>query len=201
MIPVNWVPGHKSTTTLGVISGARHVSAMKTTVLRLGHRPQRDKRLSTHLLLAARAFGASGAFYAGIRDPGLEGSVRKIVRDWGGDFSVEYAGNWKRVVRDWEGGVVHLTMYGLPAQDIVHEVTTGEGPLLVVVGGPKVPGDVFELADWNVSVTLQPHSEVSALALFLHMLYGGAELSMEYPGARLRIVPSARGKELAVSKD
>ncbi|MFH2112785.1 MAG: tRNA (cytidine(56)-2'-O)-methyltransferase [Candidatus Bathyarchaeota archaeon] len=174
---------------------------MKTTVLRLGHRPLRDKRLSTHLLLAARAFGASGAFYAGIRDSGLEESVRKIVRDWGGDFSVEYAANWRRVVRDWEGGVVHLTMYGLPAQDVVHEVAAGEGPLLVVVGGPKVPGDVFGLADWNVSVTLQPHSEVSALALFLHMFYGGSELSREHPGARLRIVPSARGKELAVSKD
>ena len=174
---------------------------MKTTVLRLGHRPQRDKRLSTHLLLAARAFGASGSFYAGTRDPGLEESVRKIVRDWGGDFSVEYAANWRRVVRDWEGDVIHLTMYGLPAQDVVQEIGACEGPLLVVVGGPKVPGDVFGLADWNVSVTLQPHSEVSALALFLHMLHGGAELSREYPGARLRIAPSARGKELAVSKD
>ncbi|MFH0850124.1 MAG: tRNA (cytidine(56)-2'-O)-methyltransferase [Candidatus Bathyarchaeota archaeon] len=173
---------------------------MKTTVLRLGHRPQRDKRLSTHLLLAARAFGASGAFYAGTRDPGLEESVRKIVRDWGGDFSVEYAANWRRVVRDWEGGVVHLTMYGLPVQDVVQEIGACEGPL-VVVGGPKVPGEVFGLADWNVSVTLQPHSEVSALALFLHMLHGGSELSREYTGARLRIVPSARGKELAVSKD
>jgi len=174
---------------------------MKTMVLRLGHRPQRDKRLSTHLLLAARAFGASGSFYAGTRDPGLEESIRKIVRDWGGDFSVEYTGNWRRVVRDWEGGVVHLTMYGLPMQDVVHEVAAGEEPLLVVVGGPKVPGDVFGLADWNISVTLQPHSEVSALALFLHMLCGDEGLSREYPGARLRIVPSARGKELAVSKD
>jgi len=174
---------------------------MKTTVLRLGHRPQRDKRLSSHLLLAARAFGASGAFYAGTRDPGLDESVRKIVRDWGGDFSVEYAANWRRVVRDWEGGVVHLTMYGLPVQDMVQEIGASEGPLLVVVGGPKVPGDMWGLADWNVSVTLQPHSEVSALAVFLHMLHGGSELSLEHPGARLRIVPSARGKELTVSKD
>jgi len=174
---------------------------METTVLRLGHRPQRDKRLSTHLLLAARALGASGAFYAGTRDPGLEESVRKIVRDWGGDFSVEYTANWRSVVKDWEGCVAHLTMYGLPAQDVVKEIGAGEGPLLVVVGGPKVPGDMWGLADWNISVTLQPHSEVSALALFLHMLYGGSELSREYPGARLRIVPSAKGKELEVSKD
>jgi len=174
---------------------------MKIFVLRLGHRPQRDKRLSTHLLLASRAFGASGAFYSGTRDPDLEESVRKIVRDWGGDFSVEYASSWKKVVKDWEGGVVHLTMYGLPVQDVVCEVGAGEGSLLVVVGGPKVPGELFGLADWNVSVTLQPHSEVSALAVFLHMLLGGSELTREHPGARLRILPSARGKELAVSKD
>jgi tRNA (cytidine56-2'-O)-methyltransferase len=174
---------------------------MKTTVLRLGHRPQRDKRLSTHLLLVARAFGASGAFYSGTQDPGLEESIRKIVRDWGGDFSVEYASSWRRVVKDWEGKVVHLTMYGLPVQDVVQEVAACEEPLLVVVGGPKVPGDMWGLADWNISVTLQPHSEVSALAIFLHMLYGGKELSGEYPGARLRIAPSAKGKDVLVSKD
>jgi tRNA (cytidine56-2'-O)-methyltransferase len=174
---------------------------MKTSVLRLGHRPQRDKRLSTHLLLAARAFGASDALYSGTRDPGLEESVRKIVRDWGGDFSVGYEANWRRVVREWDGGVAHLTMYGLPVQDVVREMEGYERPILVVVGGPKVPGDMFALADWNVSVTLQPHSEVSALAVFLHILQRGEELSREYPSARLRIVPSARGKELIVSKD
>jgi tRNA (cytidine56-2'-O)-methyltransferase len=174
---------------------------MMTTVLRLGHRPQRDKRLSTHLMLAARAFGASAALYSGTRDSGLEESVRKIVRDWGGDFRVEYAANWRRVVKGWAGDVAHLTMYGLPVQDVAHDVRAGGGPLLVVVGGPKVPGDLFELADWNISVTLQPHSEVSALALFLHALYGGEELGREYPGARKRITPSARGKELSVSKD
>jgi tRNA (cytidine56-2'-O)-methyltransferase len=174
---------------------------MKTSVLRLGHRPQRDKRLSTHLLLAARAFGANDALYSGTRDPGLEESVRKIVRDWGGDFSVGYEANWRRVVREWDGGVAHLTMYGLPVQDVVREMEGYERPMLVVVGGPKVPGDMFALADWNVSVTLQPHSEVSALAVFLHILQRGEELSREYPSARLRIVPSARGKELIVSKD
>jgi tRNA (cytidine56-2'-O)-methyltransferase len=174
---------------------------MRITVLRLGHRPARDKRLSTHLLLAARAFGASDAFYSGTMDPGLEESVAKIVRDWGGDFRVVYEGNWRRVVREWEGKVVHLTMYGLPVQDAVSEVRAADESLLVVVGGPKVPREMYEMADWNVSVTTQPHSEVSALAVFLHLLLGGSELDVGFPGARLRIVPSARGKDVAVSKD
>jgi tRNA (cytidine56-2'-O)-methyltransferase len=174
---------------------------MKITVMRLGHRPARDKRLSTHLLLAARAFGASDAVYSGTMDPGLEESVAKIVRDWGGDFRVVYEGNWRKVIREWEGKVVHLTMYGLPAQGAVSEVRAADEPLLVVVGGPKVPREMYETADWNVSVTTQPHSEVSALAVFLHLLLGGSELGLEFPEARLRIVPSARGKDVVVSKD
>ena len=32
-------------------------------VLRLGHRPQRDKRISTHVALTARAFGAKGIYF------------------------------------------------------------------------------------------------------------------------------------------
>ena len=29
-------------------------------ILRLGHRPERDKRITTHVALTARAFGAEG---------------------------------------------------------------------------------------------------------------------------------------------
>ena len=67
---------------------------------------------------------------------------------------------------------------------------------LVVVGGPKVPGEVYGLADWNVSVTSQPHSEVSALAVFLHELFEGRELDGVFEGARMRITPQERGKRV-----
>ena len=52
------------------------------------------------------------------------------------------------------------------------------------------------MSDWNVSVTGQPHSEVSALALFLHELYQGKELEAEFPGARLKTVPQPKGKKI-----
>ena len=165
-------------------------------VLRLSHRPSRDKRVSTHLLLAARAFGAKKAYYTGIQDDSLEESIRKITADWGGDFTLEYADGWKPVICSWEGKVVHLTMYGIPFQDAVKEIRSDPSPKLVVVGGAKVPGEVYGAAHWNVAVTGQPHSEVSALALFLHELYDGKELNLNFPGARLRVVPQARGKKL-----
>ena len=165
-------------------------------VLRLGHRPSRDKRVSTHLLLAARAFGAKKAYYTGTQDNSLEESIRKITTDWGGDFTLEYANGWKPILANWEGKVVHLTMYGLPFQDVVGEIHSDPAPKLIVVGGAKVPGEVYGAAHWNVAITGQPHSEVSALALFLHELYEGKELDLGFPGARLRVIPQVKGKKL-----
>jgi tRNA (cytidine56-2'-O)-methyltransferase len=66
----------------------------------------------------------------------------------------------------------------------------------VVVGASKVPGEVFEAATWNVAVTNQPISEVSALAIFLDRYFEGKEFSMEFKNAELKIVPSARGKNV-----
>ena len=130
---------------------------MAVRVLRLGHRPSRDKRLTTHLVLAARAFGASGAIYTGRRDPTLEETISGVVSDWGGSFSLEYAESWRRVISGWEGTVVHLTMYGMPLREAISAIRGDSSEKLVVVGGAKVPGEVYGLADWNVSVTSQPH--------------------------------------------
>jgi len=175
---------------------------MTVTVLRMGHRPQRDKRLSTHVLLAARAFGADGAIYSGAMDPRLEETVTEVVDGWGGGFTVRYTDSWRATVKAWRGEVVHLTMYGLPVQQVIQEIRASPEPKLVAVGGPKVPREIYDLATWNVSVTSQPHSEVSALAVFLHMLFGGEELERSFESARLRIKPKERGKDVeTLSKD
>lgn len=168
-------------------------------VLRLGHRPERDKRVTTHVFLVARAFGAHGAFYSGQRDEKVEMSVKKVVEVWGGPFTVEYVEDWVRKIRDWKragGEVIHLTMYGLPLDEVINEVRSSEKDKLVVVGGEKVPRTVYELADWNISVTSQPHSEVGALSVFLHELYMGKELRKEFENAKLKIIPQARGKKV-----
>jgi len=174
---------------------------MDITVLRLGHRPQRDKRLTTHLILCARALGAKKVVYSGDRDPRLEDGIRKIVERWGGDFQVEYQSEWRKVVTSWDGDIVHLTMYGLPVEKTAPVIREAGNPILVVVGGPKVPRDMYEYATWNVSVTTQPHSEVSALALFMYILQGDEALSHRFPKASIRITPSERGKNVEVSKD
>ena len=154
--------------------------------------------MSTHVILAARAFGASGATYTGDRDPGLEESIGRVVSEWGGQFGFEFSESWRKVISGWRGRVVHLTMYGLPVREVIPEIRGEGSDVLVVVGGAKVPGEVYGLVDWNVGVTSQPHSEVSALAVFLHDLREGEELGLVFPEAKRRVVPQARGKRVEV---
>jgi len=176
-----------------------HQHSWKVFVLRLGHRPERDKRITTHVFLVARAFGAHGAFYSGQKDEKVEASIRKVVESWGGPFSIEYVEEWVKKIREWKkmgGEAIHLTMYGLPLNEVIQEIRKSKKDKLIIVGGEKVPRLVYDLADWNVSITLQPHSEVGALSVFLHELYMGEELKREFENARIKVIPQARGKKV-----
>ena len=57
------------------------------TALRLGHRPGRDPRVTTHVTLTARAFGADKVLVS-TKDPVLERTVRAVVTKFGGSFEV-----------------------------------------------------------------------------------------------------------------
>ena len=166
------------------------------TVLRLGHRPARDKRVTTHVALTARAFGAD-AILVTTKDVALERSVRGVVRRFGGEFRIETGVAWRRIITEWRGIKVHLTMYGEPSEKVIPLLGTEN--LLIVVGAEKVPRAVYDLVDWNVAIGNQPHSEVGALALFLDRLLGPKALSREFSGS-LRIRPSARSKDVIESE-
>jgi len=164
-------------------------------VLRIGHRPERDQRVTTHVGLTARALGAKGMFLAG-DDRGIVESIKDVAGRWGGDFFINDGVRWKRCIQDWKdsgGVVVHLTMYGINLPDVEEELKTKD-KLLVVVGAEKVPGDLYAIADYNVAITNQPHSEIAGLAVFLDHLFQGRELSGEFPGAQIRVIPSKQGK-------
>lgn len=169
----------------------------KVYVLRLGHRPQRDKRITTHVALVARAFGANGFILAGACDDSVERSLRRTLECWGGEVEYECGVSGRRKVEEWHemgGEVIHLTMYGVPVDDVIEEIRSSTRPKLIVVGASKVERYYYDAADYNVAVGNQPHSEVAALAVFLDRLYRGRELYSIFYGARARIVPSPRGK-------
>lgn len=167
------------------------------TVLRLGHRPARDKRVTTHVALTARAFGAD-AILVSTRDVALERSIRDVVRRFGGDFRIETGVRWRPILKEFPGTKVHLTMYGQPFEEVLPRVRSRD--LLVVVGAEKVPREVYDLADWNVAIGNQPHSEVAALAIFLSRVLGPQAWDRGELAGRIRIRPSARGKDVIESE-
>jgi tRNA (cytidine56-2'-O)-methyltransferase len=172
-------------------------------VLRLGHRPGRDERMTSHVGLTARALGADRVLLAGPAGES-KATIDDVTGRFGGPFEAELVESAKALVRDWAGTVVHLTMYGLPVEDVAPDLREAHAdgePLLVVVGAEKVSFDVYEAADHNVGVTNQPHSEVAALAVFLDRLFEGRQLDREWVDAEREVVPRERGKTVESAED
>jgi tRNA (cytidine56-2'-O)-methyltransferase len=170
---------------------------MTVSVLRLGHRIFRDQRITTHVFLTARAFGSKEGFYTGQHDTEMEQSIGRVCQDFGGSFSVSHRKSWKSFLEKWKkqkGHVAHLTVYGVPFEKRIRQIRNKRN-LLVVVGGEKVPPGVYNMADWNVSVGSQPHSEVAALAVFLHEMRKG-KLPAAFKNAKMKIIPQERGKKV-----
>lgn len=173
----------------------------KIIVLRWGHRVQRDVRLTTHVALTARALCASGFILADTTDRHIEETVTKITQAWGGDFHFEMGTPWKQAVRDWKaknGIIVHLTAYGenIQTSDVMARIKASGHDVMLLVGSQKVPGEFYseEISDFNVAVGNQPHSECSALAIFLDRYFEGKELAKPFKKAKITITPRARGK-------
>jgi len=179
----------------------------KIVVLRWGHRPQRDARLTTHVALAARALGAAGIMLADVEDQKIKDTVEKVTRSWGGTFFFDMGKPWKEAVREWRehgGLVVHLTAYGenIETSNALQRMKSMKKDLLVIVGSQKVPKDFFSKAvsDFNIAVGNQPHSECASLAVFLDRFFAGKELNKEFGNAKIRISPRKRGKKIVTAR-
>ncbi len=174
---------------------------MKVHVLRIGHRLVRDDRATTHAALVARAFGAEKIYMTGI-DQSVAETVSAVGKRWGGQFKVEIIEDWKIVARRWKkdgGTIAHLTMYGLDVDSAMNALRRKRN-VLVIIGSEKVPREAYDLADYNISVGNQPHSEIAALAIFLDRVFRGREFAREFAGGSLRIVPSKKSKVVQETK-
>lgn len=175
--------------------------AMKVAVLRIGHRLVRDDRVTTHAALVSRAFGAEKIYMTGI-DQSVQNTVAAVSKQWGGGFGVEIIEDWKVVARSWkkEGGkIAHLTMYGINIDDAVDSVRK-EDKVMVVIGAEKVPRELYDMADYNIAVGNQPHSEIAALAIFLDRLHSGRQFQKDFAGGKMRVVPTEKGKKVEQQK-
>lgn len=160
-------------------------------IVRIGHRPDRDKRVTTHVALSSRALGAS-AIYVDTHDSTLEENIKSMTERFGGDFKIETGVKWKDVVKDFDGTVVHLTMYGQRLDESLPKIPKDKD-MIIIVGAEKVPPEVYQRADFNISVGNQPHSEIAALAIFLYCYTGGERLYSARDG-KMTVIPNERGK-------
>ncbi len=170
-------------------------------VVRIGQRVVRDDRVTTHVALVARAFGANTIFMTEI-NPEIKDTLKKINDTWGGDFSIEFIESWKPVIKmKKENGfkIVHLTMYGENINDIQSDLKKEEN-LVIVVGAEKVPREIYEFADYNVGIGSQPHSEISALAILLDRIQMGSQFNKVFPGAKRKIIPTKKGKTVVMKE-
>lgn len=171
---------------------------MEIHVLRLGHRLPRDERITTHVALVSRAFGAKEIIYSGQHDGSLESTVLRIADNWGGKFPISYENKFMNTIKAYKKKgftILHLTMYGVPLPEAKNKIKAEK--ILIIVGAERVPMQVYELSDYNIAVTNQPHSEVAALAITLDRLQKGKELERNFDRkfkGKLKIKPNAKGK-------
>jgi tRNA (cytidine56-2'-O)-methyltransferase len=171
-------------------------------VLRLGHRMGRDPRITTHLALVSRAMGANSFVLAGDEDQKLFSNIHSVNERFGHGLSCRYEKSPMRMLREIANSdeeskpiIIHLTMYGEPFKEVIPNIPKDKR-VVVVVGGAKVPGELFKISDFNIAVGNQPHSEVAALALFLDSWTDGEGFNREFSEPQLVISPSKSGKDV-----
>ena len=170
-------------------------------VVRIGQRLVRDDRVTTHVALVSRAFGAE-RIYMNEVNPEIKDTLEKINKTWGGNFMVEFIDKWKTIVKKKKDNgfkVVHLSMYGEIINDVQENLKKEEN-LLIVVGAEKVPREIYELADYNIGVGSQPHSEISALAILLDRIQEGKQFEKKFLDAKRKIIPTRNGKNVQVKE-
>lgn len=170
-------------------------------VVRIGQRLVRDDRVTTHVALVSRAFGAKRIYMTEV-NPEIKDTVEKINKTWGSNFEIVFIDKWKPILKkkkDEKFKIIHLSMYGENINSVEEDLRKEED-LVIVVGAEKVPREIYELADYNVGVGSQPHSEISALAILLDRIQKGKQFEMEFPGAKRKIIPTKNGKNVQVKE-
>lgn len=170
-------------------------------VFRAGHRPFRDKRITTHVALVSRAFGAS-RILVDTKDEELEITVNRVTKEFGGNFTVQTGINWTKRYSSFKGVRIYLTMYGENLNTAMPKILARakNENIAILVGAEKMPPSAYSLSDFNVAVTNQPHSEVAALAMFLDRLLEGNELKNDLRG-HMNVIPAERGKDVRILPD
>ena len=174
---------------------------MEIEILRIGQRVVRDDRVTTHVALVARSFGAKRIYMNEI-NPEIKHTISKINKTWGGNFTIENVTEWKKIIKEKKNAsvkIVHLTMYGQNINNVENKIRS-EDKILIIVGAEKVPGDIYHMADYNVAIGNQPHSEISALGVLLDRIQHGKQLESKFENPERVVIPQEQGKKVRMNK-
>ncbi|MEM0149659.1 MAG: hypothetical protein QXW10_02065 [Candidatus Micrarchaeaceae archaeon] len=163
------------------------------TVLIIG-KPSYEK--VTDLCLIARAFGASEIVFTA-SDSKLKSKSQRFCKDicrkWGGNFSVGFTDNWKAYIKGKRNyKTVYLTRYGMPMRQAEYVLRTYKNLLIIASFSEKI-NELYTIADFNISITSQPHTTASSITAMLRTYYRDRELSMHFENAKYKIIPEPHG--------
>lgn len=170
---------------------------MEIEVLRIGQRLVRDDRVTTHVALVSRAFGASKILMYDA-NPEIKETISKVNKIWGSEFKVDIIENWRTAIKAKKADgyrIIHLTMYGENINTVQTDLRKEE-KILIVVGAEKVPKEIYDIADYNVAIGNQPHSEIGALAILLDRMLQGKQFQEKHGNAQQEIIPTKKGKRV-----
>ena len=120
--------------------------------------------------------------------------VNKLEKKWGGRFRVSFLKSYKDAFKKAANyKKVYLTRYGMPLNKLTYTLNTYKN-IMLIVSYTEAPSKLLNgLADFNVSVTDQPHCSAPAIAVFLHDFYRGRELAMHFENAKYKVIPKEHG--------
>jgi tRNA (cytidine56-2'-O)-methyltransferase len=157
-------------------------------VLAIGRSPY---EVNLDLCLTARALGASEITFISKKDARLLRHMGTLNKKWGGKFRVQFAKSYQEALKSaTKYKKVYLTRYGVPLQTKSYTLKTYKNLVLIVTLKDEVDA-IHKIADFNISVSSQPHCSAAAIAIFLHDFYNGRELAMHFENAEYKLVPKS----------
>ena len=125
-------------------------------VVRIGQRVVRDDRVTTHVALVSRAFGAEKIFMTEV-NPEIKDTLEKINKTWGGNFMVEFIDKWKSIIKkkkEENFRIVHLSMYGENINDVQEKLREEESGVYGVGANGSFRKLSFTGVDFTISFTI-----------------------------------------------
>ncbi len=153
-----------------------------------------DAKNMENLVLTSRAFGASAITFMAA-DAKLKSRTTnycsKVNERWGGGFTVGFCSNWRRFIAQKKNyKTVYLTMFGVNLRKLDQTIRTYKN-LIIIVSLHEYAKEIYKAADFNISISSQPHTMLSAIAVFLNSYYRGRELALHFENAAYKIIPNS----------